>query len=100
MIVDTEQLPEVITPELQKAMQGALKEMSNSMFRTESEKDLQKDITQRMKDEYDIPKRDFTRLAKIYHASNIAEEERKNESFINFARAVLNTDNALTHQGE
>lgn len=89
MIVENETLPQVITEEHRKKIQGALKEMSASMLRVESEKDLQKEIAERMKEECMIPKREFNRLAKIYHASNLVEEAAKNEEFIAFAEAVM-----------
>ena len=59
------------------------------MFRVSSEKDLQKEIAQRMADEVGVPKASFNKLAKIYHASNLAEEAAKNEEFMEFAEAVM-----------
>lgn len=91
-------LPQVITEEQRKLIQGALKEMSDSMVRVEAEKDLQKDIIERIKEECDVPKRDFARLAKIYHASSLVEEAAKEEEFMEFAQAVMSpTDNLLEH---
>ena len=89
MIVDNETLPQVITEEQRKKIQGALREMSASMLRVESEKDLQKEIAERMKEECEIPKREFNKLAKIYHASNLVEEAARNEEFLAFAEAVM-----------
>jgi len=82
-------LPTVITEDQKKMIQGALKEMSNSMTRVEAEKELQKEIADRMKEECMIPKRDFNKLAKIYHASNLVEEAQRNEEFMEFAEAVI-----------
>ena len=42
-----------------------------------------------MKEECMIPKRDFNKLAKIYHASNLVEEAQRNEEFMEFAEAVI-----------
>lgn len=89
MIIDNETLPQVVTEEMRKIIQGALKEMSASMLRVEAEKDLQKDIAERIKEECEIPKREFNKLAKIYHASNLVEEAAKNEEFLSFAEAIL-----------
>lgn len=85
----SDNLPSTITSEDRKKVQGALKEMSDSMYRISAEKDLQKDIAQRMLDEIGIPKKDFNKLARIYHASNLAEEAARNEEFMEFAEAIM-----------
>ena len=36
-----------------------------------------------------VPKKDFNKLAKIYHASTLAQEAAKSEEFMQFAEAVL-----------
>lgn len=82
-------LPSTITDEDRKKVQGALKEMSDSMTRVSAEKDLQKDIAQRMLDEVGVPKKDFNKLARIYHASNLMEEAARNEEFMEFAEAIM-----------
>ena len=82
-------LPSTITDEDRKKVQGALKEMSDSMTRVAAEKDLQKDIAQRMLDEVGVNKAAFNKLARIYHASNLMEEAAKNEEFMEFAEAIM-----------
>jgi len=82
-------LPSTITSEDRKKVQNALKEMSDSMTRVSAEKDLQKDIAQRMLDEIGVPKKDFNKLARIYHASNLMEEAARNEEFMEFAEAIM-----------
>jgi len=82
-------LPSTITQEDRKKVQNALKEMSDSMYRVGAEKDLQKDIAQRMLDEVGVNKAAFNKLARIYHASNLAEEAAKNEEFMEFAEAIM-----------
>jgi len=82
-------LPSTITQEDRNKVQGALKEMSDSMTRVSAEKDLQKDIAQRMLDEVGVPKKDFNKLARIYHASNLMEEAARNEEFMEFAEAIM-----------
>lgn len=82
-------LPSTITEEDRKKVQGALKEMSDSMYRVDAEKDLQKDIANKMLEDLGIPKKDFNKLARIYHASNLAEEAAKNEEFLEFAEAIM-----------
>ena len=82
-------LPSTITDQDRDKIQGALREMSNSMTRVSAEKDLQKDIAQSMNDDLGVPKAAFNKLARIYHASNLMEEAAKNEEFMEFAEAVM-----------
>lgn len=82
-------LPSTITQEDRQKVQKALKEMSDSMYRVDAEKDLQKDISTKMFEDLGIPKKDFNKLARIYHASNLAEEAAKNEEFMEFAEAIM-----------
>jgi hypothetical protein len=89
MIVNDESLPVVVTDEVRTKIQDALKEMSNSFTRAEAEKDFQKEIAERMLAECMVPKKDFNKLARIYHASTLAQEASKNEEFMQFAEAVL-----------
>ena len=92
-------LPHTISEDQRKLIQGALKEMSDSMTRVEAEKELQKDIVERIKDECDVPKRDFSRLARIFHASSLVEEAAKEEEFMEFAQAIMApTENILEYK--
>ena len=84
-----ESLPLVITEEHRKQIQGALSEMSNSLTRIEAERDHMKAIAEKILEDCLVPKKDFNKLAKIYHASNLAQEAAKSEEFMNFAEAVL-----------
>ena len=53
---------------------GCLQEISNSLTRIEAERDLIKDILQRMQDEFELPKKLSRKLAKTYHKRNFEEE--------------------------
>jgi hypothetical protein len=44
-----------------------------------------------MFDELNVPKKDFNKLARIFHASNLVEEAQRNEEFMEFAEAVLSS---------
>jgi hypothetical protein len=70
-------------------MADAFKEMSNSYTRAEAEKDLQKDIAEKMKSEFGVPKPTFNKMAKMYHAANLAQEASRDEEFYEFARSVF-----------
>jgi ribosomal protein S17E len=62
-----------------EAVKSCLQEISNSMTRVEAERDLIKEILQRMADEFEMNKKLSRRLAKVYHKRNIAEEIAANE---------------------
>lgn len=88
-VINDDSLPQVITEEHRKQIQAALREMSNAMTRIEAEKDHMKAIAEKILEDCMVPKKDFNKLAKMYHAANFAQEAAKNEEFINFAEAVL-----------
>ena len=62
-----------------KDIKNCLQEISNSYTRIEAERDLIKDILNRMADEFEMNKKLSRRLAKVYHKRNIAEEVAANE---------------------
>ena len=82
-------LPTVVTEQHRKQIQTALQEMSNSMLRIEAEKELMKGIAEKVLEDCLVPKKDFNKLARIYHASNLAQEAAKSEEFMQFAEAVM-----------
>lgn len=89
MNTSTNSLPTTITDADRKVIQSALREMSDSMTRVSAEKDLQKDIAAKIAEDLGVPKAQFNKLAKIYHASNLMEEAARNEEFMEFAEAVM-----------
>lgn len=54
-------------------IENAVKEASNSLIRIESERDLIKEIKERMKEELGIPPKKLQELIKIYHKQNYSE---------------------------
>jgi len=60
-------------PEDRKVVENACKELSNSMLRTESERDLQKEIIEALCDKVDIDKKHVRKLASIYHRQNYSD---------------------------
>lgn len=88
-IVNDDSLPQVITEEHRKQIQSALAEMSGSFTRVEAEKEHQKAIADKILEDCMVPKKDFNKLARIYHASTLAQEAAKSEEFMQFAEAVL-----------
>ena len=71
-----------LTPEQKKDLQGAIQEISNSMLRTEAERDLIKEIVKDQSDSLQIPKKVICKIAKTYHKQNLAQEVADHEDFV------------------
>ena len=67
---------------------GCLQEISNSLTRIEAERDLIKDILQRMQDEFELPKKLSRKLAKTYHKRNFEEEVACQNDFVEIYETV------------
>jgi intein-encoded DNA endonuclease-like protein len=71
-----------LTPEQKKDLQGAIQEISNSMIRTEAERDLIREIVKEQSDTLQIPKKVISKIAKTYHKQNLAQEVADHEDFV------------------
>jgi intein-encoded DNA endonuclease-like protein len=71
-----------LTPEQKKDLQGAIQEISNSMIRTEAERDLIREIVKEQSDTLQIPKTVISKIAKTYHKQNLAQEVADHEDFV------------------
>ena len=60
---------------------GCLQEISNSLTRIEAERDLIKEILQKMQDECEIPKKLGRKLARVYDKRNYEEEVAEQSDF-------------------
>lgn len=59
-------------PEDRKKLYNAVVEMSNSMTRVDSEKDLQRDIIATISEELELDKKYVRKVASIYHKQNMS----------------------------
>ena len=71
-----------LTPEQKKDLQGAIQEISNSMIRTEAERDLIREIVKEQSDTLQIPKKVISKIAKTFHKQNLAHEVADHEDFV------------------
>jgi intein-encoded DNA endonuclease-like protein len=71
-----------LTPEQKKTLQDAIGEISNSMIRTEAERDLIREIVKEQSDTLQIPKKVISKIAKTYHKQNLAQEVADHEDFV------------------
>jgi len=70
-----------MTSDEKKIVQGALSEMCDSFTRTAAERDLQKEIVSKIKEETTITPRVFRKMAKVAFAANFSEEVALHEEF-------------------
>jgi glucose-6-phosphate-specific signal transduction histidine kinase len=63
----------VIDDKTKDSLRSAFKEMSGSMVRVEAEKDFQKDVIERLHDEFGIDKKILRKVATVYHKANMDE---------------------------
>jgi intein-encoded DNA endonuclease-like protein len=71
-----------LTPEQKKELQSAIQEISNSMIRTEAERDLIREIVKEQSATLQIPKKVISKIAKTYHRQNLAQEVADHEDFV------------------
>ena len=68
-------------PAARKAIKKCLEELSGSMTRIEGERDFIKEAIGDICDEYEMSKKTFRKLAKVYHKQNFSKEVAENEEF-------------------
>ena len=59
----------------------AVQEASDSMYRAEAEKSLQKEIVEDLFDTFKIPKKTINKMIKVYHKQNFNEEVAAADEF-------------------
>jgi hypothetical protein len=64
-----------------KKIKDAVEEMSNSMVRVSAERDFQKDVCDRIKDEVGLAPKYLKKLATVYHKQTFVNVQEENESF-------------------
>ena len=62
-------------------LKDAIKEMIDSMTRTSAERDLQKEISKRVKENTTVTPRVFRKMAKVAFSANFSEEVAVHEEF-------------------
>ena len=73
----------ISNPADRKKIKDALMEISNSMTRIESERDLIKDIKADLSEEFSeqLTKKQIARMARVYHKQSFQEEVASHEEF-------------------
>lgn len=78
----------ISSPEDRKKFRDAINEISNSMTRTEAERDLIKEIVKDLSDNFQIPKKTISKIAKTYHKQNLSQEVSDHEAFVELYEEV------------
>ena len=71
-----------LSPEQKKELQGAVREISASMTRTEAERDLIREIVKDQSQKHNISKKIISKIAKTYHKQNLTQEIADHEEFV------------------
>jgi hypothetical protein len=77
-----------LSPEQKKELQGAVREISASMTRTEAERDLIREIVKDQSAKHQIPKKTINKIAKTYHKQNLTQEIEDHEEFVELYESV------------
>lgn len=76
-------------PADRKAILDAIREVSDSMTRSEAERDLVKDIVKTVSEKYNIDKKVFKKMAKTFHKDNFDQEVGESEDFATMYESVV-----------
>lgn len=73
-----------------KKIRDAMIEASNSYIRIDAERDLIKNIINDLHDVYKIPKKQLSKMVKVYHKNNFQEEVALADEFEELYQTVTN----------
>jgi hypothetical protein len=68
-------------PAARTAIKKCMDELSASMARTEGEREFIKEAINNICEDYEMSKKTFRKLAKVYHKQNFSKEVAENEEF-------------------
>lgn len=78
-------------PADRKAIYDALREISNSFTRTEAERDLIKEAIENTCENFNLNKKTFRKMARVYHKQNFSQEKEEHEEFETLYEVITNT---------
>lgn len=78
-------------PTARKAIKKCMDELSASMTRTEGERAFIKEAIDNICEEYEMSKKTFRKLAKVYHKQNFSREVAEHEEFETMYEQITNT---------
>lgn len=78
-----------MTPEQKEIVAKSIAEMTDSMTRTAAERDLQKSIVRRIKEETTVEPKIFRRMARVAFKATFTDEKFENEEFEELYQKIL-----------
>lgn len=79
------------SPADRKAILDCMKEISASMSRTEGEREYIREAIKEICDKYQLSKKTFRRMAKVYHKQNYTLELEEHEEFETMYETITKT---------
>ena len=83
----------ISSPVDRQKIKKMLGEISASMTRTEAERDLIRETIKAMSDEFQLPKKTLSRMAKVYHKQNYTQEVAEHEEFEDLYETIIQENN-------
>lgn len=83
---------QISNPEDKKKIKKALIEISDSMTRIDAEKDLIKDIIQDVADNFNLPKKYISKIARLYHKQNFYKEQQESDELEVLYTTIVDTE--------
>jgi len=80
-------------PKTKQTLLNAIKEISDSMTRVESERDLIKEIIDDVSDNVEVPKKYIRKMATIYHKQNLTEVKGEMDDVEALYESVIEVNN-------
>jgi len=71
----------ISSPVDRQKIKKMLGEISSSMTRMEGERDLIRETIKEMSQQFQLPKKTLSRMAKVYHKQNYTQEVAEHEEF-------------------
>jgi len=82
-------MPIPTNTEERNKLKGMLTEITNCMFRIDSERDQIKEILENATEEYELDKKQLRRIAMALHKANYAEAKEENDEFEFLYESIL-----------
>ena len=79
------------SPTDRKALLECMKEISASMTRTEGEREFVREAIKEICEKYQLSKKTFRRMAKVYHKQNFSLELEEHEEFETMYETITKT---------
>lgn len=79
------------SPADRKAILDCMNEISSSMTRTEAEREFIREAIKEICEKYDLSKKTFRRMAKVYHKQNFNTELEEHQEFESMYETITKT---------